>query len=163
MLKMCSKYFSFINFDDSFGKLHSWWNFPETYQSVLIRGGGGVKEMIWIQLIHFDCIRVIGKPGNNKSTQLYLKYSLSTTFLLSTLMTYLRNIWNWPVSGSQILWIWGNFHGNTENNKSILTCLKHSWSTSVLLTLMTCQKHIKSTWSRGSNNGHEQKLFTFTG
>ena len=82
--------------------------------------------MIRIQLIHFDRIRVIGKPGNNKSTQLYLKYSLSTS-LLSTLMTYFKNILNWPDPGSKMIDMTqnysfslhkGNFPRKIKNNRS---------------------------------------------
>ena len=39
-----------------------------------------------------------GKSENNKSTQICLKYSLKTS-LLSILMTYVRNISNWPDPG----------------------------------------------------------------
>ena len=39
---------------------------------------------------------------NNRSTQICFKYSLSTS-LLSTLMTYVNNISNWPDPGGQMM------------------------------------------------------------
>ena len=39
-----------------------------------------------------------GKTKNNRSTSICLKYSLSTSFL-STLMTFVKNILNWPDAG----------------------------------------------------------------
>ena len=41
-----------------------------------------------------------GKPKNNRSTSICSKYNLSTC-LLSTLMTYLKNILNWPDPGGK--------------------------------------------------------------
>ena len=41
-----------------------------------------------------------GKSKNNKTTQICLKYNLSTS-LLSTLMTYVKNISNWPDPGGK--------------------------------------------------------------
>ena len=41
-----------------------------------------------------------GKSKNNETTQICLKYNLSTS-LLSTLMTYVRHISNWPDPGGQ--------------------------------------------------------------
>ena len=43
-----------------------------------------------------------GKSENSKSTQICLKFSISTS-LLSALMTYVKNISNWPVPGGQIM------------------------------------------------------------
>ena len=43
-----------------------------------------------------------GKFENSKSTQICLKFSMSTS-LLSALMTYVKNISNWPVPGGQIM------------------------------------------------------------
>ena len=43
-----------------------------------------------------------GKFENSKITQICLKFSISTS-LLSALMAYVKNISNWPVSGSQIM------------------------------------------------------------
>ena len=43
-----------------------------------------------------------GKFENSKSTQICLKFSISTS-LLSALMTYVKNISNWPVPGGQIM------------------------------------------------------------
>ena len=43
-----------------------------------------------------------GKSKNNKTTQICLKYNLSTS-LLSTLMTYVKNISNWPDSGGKVI------------------------------------------------------------
>ena len=41
-----------------------------------------------------------GKTKKNRSTRICLKYNLSTS-LLSTLMTYVKNISNWPDPGGQ--------------------------------------------------------------
>ena len=41
-----------------------------------------------------------GKSKNNETTQICLKYNLSTS-LLSTLMTYVKNMSNWPDLGGQ--------------------------------------------------------------
>ena len=41
-----------------------------------------------------------GKSKNNRITQICLKYNLSTS-LVSTLMTYVKNISNWPDPGVQ--------------------------------------------------------------
>ena len=40
-----------------------------------------------------------GKTKNNRSTWICLKYSLSTS-LVSTLMTYVKNISDWPDPGN---------------------------------------------------------------
>ena len=67
-----------------------------------------------------------GKSKNNKTTQICLKYNLSTS-LLSTLMTYVKNISNWPDLGGQkmdmtqnrsLLQHKGNFPGKSKNNRS---------------------------------------------
>ena len=112
----------------------------------------GVKWWIWPKIIHFDCIRVIflEKQKNNRSTSICSKYNLSTS-LLSTLMTYVKNILNWPDPGGQMmdmtqnysLWLHkGNFSGKTENNRSTWICSKYNLSTSLLSTLMTYVKNI---------------------
>ena len=41
-----------------------------------------------------------GKTKSNRCTQICLKYSLNS-FFLSTLMTYVKNISNWPDPGGQ--------------------------------------------------------------
>ena len=75
---------------------------------------------------------------------------MSTSFL-STLMTYVKNMSNWPDSGGQMmdmtqndsLWpLKGNFPGKTKNNRSIWICLKYNLSTSLLSTLMTYLENI---------------------
>ena len=43
-----------------------------------------------------------GKTKKHKSTQMCLKYNLSTS-LLSTLITFVKNISNWPDPGGQIM------------------------------------------------------------
>ena len=67
-----------------------------------------------------------GKSKNNETTQICLKYNLSTS-LLSTLMTYVKNISNWLVLGGQkmdmtqnlsLLQYKGNFPGKSKNNRS---------------------------------------------
>ena len=91
-----------------------------------------------------------GKTKNNRSIWICLKYSLSTS-LLSTLMTYLKNILNRPDPWGQMmnmtqnysLWLHkGNFPGKTKNNRSIWICLKYNLGTSLLSTLMTYLKNI---------------------
>ena len=66
-----------------------------------------------------------GKFKNSETTQICLKYNLSTS-LLSTLMTYVKNISNWPDPGVQkmdmtqngsLLWHKGNFPGKSETTK----------------------------------------------
>ena len=42
------------------------------------------------------------KSKNNETTQICLKYNLDTS-LLSTLMTYVKNISNWPDPGGSIM------------------------------------------------------------
>ena len=75
-----------------------------------------------------------GKSKNNRSTQICFKYNLSTS-LLSTWMTYVRNISNWPDLGGQkmdmtqncsLLRHKGNFPGKSENNKTTQIWLKYS-------------------------------------
>ena len=68
----------------------------------------------------------LGKTKNNRSTSICSKYNLSTD-VLSTLMTYLKNIINWPDLGGQMMDMTpicsflqrkGNFLGKSENNKT---------------------------------------------
>ena len=91
-----------------------------------------------------------GKTKNNRSTWICLKYNLSIS-LISTLMTYVKNILNWPDPGGQMMdmtqnySLWphkANFPGKTKNNRSIWICLKYNLSTSLLSTLMTYVKDI---------------------
>ena len=91
-----------------------------------------------------------GKTKNNWSTWICLKYNLSIS-LISTLMTYVKNILNWPDPGGQMMdmtqnySLWphkANFPGKTKNNRSIWICLKYNLSTSLLSTLMTYVKDI---------------------
>ena len=90
-----------------------------------------------------------GKSKNNKTTQICLKYNLSTS-LLSTLMTYVKNISNWPDPGGQRMDVTqnrsflrhkGNFSGKSKNNKTTQICLKYNLSTSLLSALMTYVKN----------------------
>ena len=66
-----------------------------------------------------------GKTKNNRSTWICSKYNLSTS-LLSTLMTHVKNILNWPNPGGQMMDMTqnyslslhkGNFPGKTKNNR----------------------------------------------
>ena len=66
------------------------------------------------------------KSINKETTQICLKYNLSTS-LSSTLMTYVKNISNWPDLGGQkrdmtqnrsLLRHKGNFPGKSKNNRS---------------------------------------------
>ena len=49
-----------------------------------------------------------GKPKNNRSIKRCSKYNLSTS-ILSTLMTYVKNILNWPDPGGQIMYMTQNY------------------------------------------------------
>ena len=91
-----------------------------------------------------------GKPKNNRSIWICLTYNLSTS-LLSTLITYVKNMSNWPDPGGQMMdmtqnySLWphkGNFLGKNKNNRSIWICLKYNLCTSLLSTFMTCLKNI---------------------
>ena len=75
-----------------------------------------------------------GKSINNETTQICLKYNLNTS-LLSTLMTYVKKISNWPDPGGKkmdmtqnrsLLRHKGNFLGKSENSKTTQICLKYS-------------------------------------
>ena len=93
------------------------------------------------------------KSKNKETTQICLKYNLSTS-VLSTLMTHVKNISNWPDPGGQK---WdtsqnyslspykGNFPGKTKNNRSTWIWLKYNLTASLLSTLMTYVKNI-SNW-----------------
>ena len=59
------------------------------------RGGGGYKTNIFSLIIKGNFPR---KTKNNKTIQISFKDSLSIS-LLSTLMTYAKNISNWPDLG----------------------------------------------------------------
>ena len=70
----------------------------ETYQIGLIQGvKDGMRQNYSLSLHKGNFPR---KTKNHKSTQICLKYSLSTS-LLSTLITFVKNISNWPVPGGQ--------------------------------------------------------------
>ena len=90
-----------------------------------------------------------GKSKNNETTQICLKYNLSTS-LLSTLMTYVKNISNWPDSGGQkmdmtqnrsLLRHKGNFPGKSENNETMQICLKYSLRCARASILERCLKN----------------------
>ena len=91
-----------------------------------------------------------GKTKNNRSTSICSKYNWSIS-LLSVLMTYLKNILNWPDPGGQMMDMTqnysfslhkGNFPGKTKNNRSTIICSKYNWSISLLSTLMTYVKKV---------------------
>ena len=74
------------------------------------------------------------KTKNDRSTRICFKYNPSTS-LLSTLMTYVKNMSNFPDPGDQMmdmtqicsfLWRKGNFLGKSKNNKTTQICLKYS-------------------------------------
>ena len=112
--------------------------------------GGQMMDMIqnyslWLHKGYFP-----GKTKNNRSTSICLKYNPSTP-LLSTMMSYVKNILNWPDPAGQMmditqnysLWLYkGNFPGKTKNNKGTSICLKYNLSTPLLSTLMTYVKNI---------------------
>ena len=71
----------------------------ETYQIGLIQGvKDGMRQNYSLSLHKGNFPR---KTKNHKGTQICLKYSLSTS-LLSTLITFVKNISNWPVPGSKM-------------------------------------------------------------
>ena len=91
-----------------------------------------------------------GKAENTKSTWICSKDSLSTS-VLSTLMTSVKNISNWPNPGGQMMNMTqnysfslpkGNFPGKTKNNRSTWICSKYNLNTSLLSTLMKYFKNI---------------------
>ena len=59
-----------------------------------------------------------GKPINNETTQICLKYNLNTS-LLSTLRTYVKNISNWPDPGGKKV--------DMTQNRSLLRHKGNSW------------------------------------
>ena len=90
------------------------------------------------------------KTKNKRSIWICLKYNMGTS-LLSTLMTYVKNILNWPNPGGQMmdmtedysLWLYkNNFPGKTKNNRSTSICLKYNLSTSRSSPLMAHVKNI---------------------
>ena len=106
------------------------------------------NRSLWLHKSNFP-----GKSKNNKTTQICQKYNLSTS-LLSTLMTYFKNISNLADPGGQkidmtqnhsLLRYKGNFPGKSKNNKTTQICLKYNLGTSRLSTLMTYIKNI-SNW-----------------
>ena len=124
-----------------------------TYLKNILNGpdpGGQMMDVmqnysLWLHKGNFP-----GKTKNNRSIWTCLKYNLGTS-LLSTLMTYLKNILNGPDPRGQMmdmtqnysLWLHkGNFPGKTKNNRSIWTCLKYNLGTSLLSTLMTYLNNI---------------------
>ena len=79
-------------------------------------------------IIHYDSIRAtfLENLKKNKIPSMQLKFNLSTS-LLSTLMTYVNNILNWPDPGGQMMDMTknyslslnkGNFPGKTKYNRS---------------------------------------------
>ena len=103
------------------------------------------NDSLWLFKRNFP-----GKTKNNTSIWISLKYNLSTS-LSSTLMTYIKNMSNWPDPGGQMMNItqnyslWphkSNFPGKTKNNRSMWICLKYNLSTSILSTLMTYLRNI---------------------
>ena len=124
-----------------------------TYLKNILNGpnlGGQMMDMtqnysLWPHRGNFP-----GKTENNRSIWLCLKYNRSTSFL-SILMTYLKNILNWPDPWGQMIdmiqnsSLWprkGNFPGKTKNDRSIWICSKYNLGTSLLSTLKTYLKNI---------------------
>ena len=70
----------------------------ETYQIGLIQGVKDGMRQNYSLLLHKSSFP--GKTKNHKSTRICLKYSLSTS-LLSTLITFVKNMLNWPDPGGQ--------------------------------------------------------------
>ena len=188
---------------------------------------------VWVsgcRLLYDDCIRVIFLEKLKTTEALEYAYQYEhnlSTNLLSTLMTYVKNILNWPDLGGQMMdmtqnySLWphkGSFPGKTKINRSTWICSKYNLGTSLLSTLITylknilnapdpggqmmdmtqnyslwpprvifleklktteaqenitsvlifdqlwwhISKHLKLAWSRGSNDGYDPKLFTLT-
>ena len=98
----------------------------KTFQIGLIQGGQK-NGYVHPKLFPFAVQRYFTEKSKNKeTTQICLKYNLSTS-VLSTLMTHVKNISNWPDPGGQ-KWDMspnyslspykGNFPGKTKNNRS---------------------------------------------
>ena len=86
--------------------------------------GGQMMDMTQNYSFPLDEGNFPGKTKNNRSTWICLKYNLSTSFL-STLMSYVKNILNWPDPGGQMMDMTqicsflrhkGNFIGKLKNN-----------------------------------------------
>ena len=91
MLKILPEYFSFINFDEICQKVLNW---PDP--------GGQMIDMtqnysLWLHKGNFP-----GKTKSNTMTSICSKYNPSTD-VLSTVMTYVKNILNWPDLGGQMM------------------------------------------------------------
>ena len=87
-----------------------------------------------------------GKYKNNETTQVCLKYNLSTS-LLSTLTTYVKTskvgliqgVKKWMTQNRSLLQHKGNFPRKSKNNETTQICLKYNLSTSLLSTFDICQ------------------------
>ena len=145
MLKILPEYFSFINFDDLSQKhLKLAWSKYYLSTSLLSTSMTYLKNILnwpdpWGQIMDmtqnfsFSLHKgnFPGKTKNNRSTSICSKYNLSTS-LLATLMTYVKNILNWPDPCGQMMDMTstyslslhkGNFPGKTKNNRSTWICL----------------------------------------
>ena len=126
--------------------------YVNNYQIGLIQG---VKKLIWPKIVPFGCTKVVFLE-NLKITKphKYAKNITWVTSLLSTLMTYFKNISNLPDPGGQkidmtqnhsLLRHKGNFPRKSKKNKTTQICLKYNLGTSLLSTLITYVKNI-SNW-----------------
>ena len=111
--------------------------------------GGQMMDMtqnysLWLHKGNFP-----GKTKNNRSIWICLKYCLSTS-LLSTLMTYLKNILSGPDPGGQMMDMTqncsllrhkGNFAGILKNNKTTRICLKYGLRCAGASILEKCLKN----------------------
>ena len=132
------KYFSFINFDDSFI------NVDEMCQKSISLAWSRGSKMWYVPNYSISPHKgnFPWKTKNHKSAWICLKYSLSTS-LLSAFMISVKNISNWPDPEGQMMdmtqnySLWphkDNFPGKTENNRNTWICLKYNLSTSLLST-----------------------------
>ena len=75
-----------------------------------------------------------GKTKNNRSTYICSKYNLSTS-LLSTLMTYLKNILNWLDPGGQMMDATQNYsfslHKGNFPEKKLKTTEAHQYAQNI--------------------------------
>ena len=118
----------------------------KTYQIGLIQGGQKMDMTQNCSLLQQKG-NFPGKSKNNETTQICLKYNLSTS-LLSTLTTNVKTSQVGLIQGQKmdmtqnrsLLQHKGNFPRKSKNNETIQICLKYNLSTSLLSTLMTYVK-----------------------
>ena len=109
--------------------------------------GGQMMDMTQTYSLWMNKGNFPGKTKNNRSTWICLKYNLSSS-LLSTLMTYLKNILNGPDPGDQMMDMTQNYSLLPlrviflKKLKTTEAQWKYNLCTSLLSTLMIYVKNI---------------------